>query len=203
MHTATQEIDSMIQAARHDHDALGELLMRFHALLTEVAAQKLHPAVSIKYDPADVASDTISAGLRGYKAFRGTTKGEFVAWLSIIHERTIWSLHHKYLSVKKNDIRREIPIYDRNRTTLVWLDVPNNDTSLTMREMRFDRASLLIDALLCLPERQREAVKLRHLRGWSLDAISAKLGCSDSAAAGYIKRGLRKLNRSLPPEARP
>jgi RNA polymerase sigma-70 factor (ECF subfamily) len=48
-----------------------------------------------------------------------------------------------------------------------------------------------------LPEMQREAVRLRHLEGCSVDDIADRLGRSPTAAAGLIKRGLETLRKRM------
>jgi hypothetical protein len=40
---------------------------------------------------------------------------------------------------------------------------------------------------------QREAIRLRHLEGWTLAALAERFGRSESAVAGLLKRGLRGL----------
>ena len=51
----------------------------------------------------------------------------------------------------------------------------------------------LAEALARLPEDQRRAVELKHLRGCSLEEVGRELGRSPEAAAGLLRRGLDKL----------
>ena len=48
-----------------------------------------------------------------------------------------------------------------------------------------------------LPSDQREAVRLRHLEGWSLKNLAGHFHRSESAVAGLLKRGLRGLREQL------
>ena len=59
--------------------------------------------------------------------------------------------------------------------------------------MRGEDAVRLAMALNQLPEDQAEAIRLRHLEGWTLAAMAAHLNRSESSVAGLIKRGLQKL----------
>jgi RNA polymerase sigma-70 factor (ECF subfamily) len=52
-------------------------------------------------------------------------------------------------------------------------------------------------ALARLPDAQREALVMRHLRGWSLSQIAEHLGRTHAAVAGLLKRGLRQLRIEL------
>ena len=63
---------------------------------------------------------------------------------------------------------------------------------------RQEQALRLSAALGRLPDAQREALVLRHLRGWSLAQIAGQLGRSRAAVAGLLKRGLQQLRRELP-----
>ena len=60
-----------------------------------------------------------------------------------------------------------------------------------------EEAIRLARALVTLPEDQREAVRLRHLEGWSLAEISAHFNRTPAATAGLIKRGMQKLREKL------
>ena len=66
--------------------------------------------------------------------------------------------------------------------------------------MRGERAAKIARALQTLPEAQREAVRLRHLEGCSLAQIAERLGRTEAATAGLLKRGLAKLREKLKDE---
>jgi RNA polymerase sigma-70 factor (ECF subfamily) len=63
--------------------------------------------------------------------------------------------------------------------------------------MRTEAGIRLQQAIDELPDHQREAVRLRHLQGWSLAQIAALLDRSEVAVAGLLKRGLRRLRDGL------
>ncbi len=55
----------------------------------------------------------------------------------------------------------------------------------------------LAEVMSSLPEDQREAVRLRHLEGWSLVELEHHFVRSETAVASLIKRGLEKLRKQL------
>ena len=59
------------------------------------------------------------------------------------------------------------------------------------------RASALYHALAKLPDRQREAVAMRHLDGLSNPEIADNLQLSTEAVESLIARGKRKLSEIL------
>lgn len=63
-----------------------------------------------------------------------------------------------------------------------------------------DRAAALETALAALPERQRQAVVLRHLEGLSNPEIAAILDCGVEAVESLIARGRRALTARLAPQ---
>lgn len=62
-----------------------------------------------------------------------------------------------------------------------------------------DRAGALAAALLALPERQRQAVVLRHLEGLSNPAIAEVMGIGVEAVESLTARGRRALAAMLAP----
>jgi RNA polymerase sigma-70 factor (ECF subfamily) len=55
----------------------------------------------------------------------------------------------------------------------------------------------LADALTQLPEAQREAIVLHHLQSCLLSETARSLGRSDTAVAGLLHRGLKKLREIM------
>ena len=55
----------------------------------------------------------------------------------------------------------------------------------------------LSDALLALPDSQREAIVLHHLQGWTLNEVASHLRRTDAAVAGLLHRGLRRLRELM------
>ncbi len=60
-----------------------------------------------------------------------------------------------------------------------------------------EQAALLEAALARLPDRQRLAVTLRHLEGWSNPAIAAAMSVGVEAVESLLGRGRRSLSRLL------
>ena len=76
-------------------------------------------------------------------------------------------------------------------------DVPDGAPSAVAVMIEAERASALDVALARLPERQREAVVLRHIEGFSNPDIAAMLGCGVEAVESLTARGKRALTADL------
>jgi len=75
----------------------------------------------------------------------------------------------------------------------------DKSAGVTQRLMAEDRARALIEALAQLPERQRQAVILRHIDGISNPEISQILDISVEAVESLTARGKRALAQGLAP----
>lgn len=77
---------------------------------------------------------------------------------------------------------------------------PADDTPSVSHQMHLaDRHSALRDALAALPERQAQAVALRHLEGLGNPEIAAIMDISTDAVESLTARGKRGLARLLTP----
>jgi RNA polymerase sigma factor (sigma-70 family) len=56
---------------------------------------------------------------------------------------------------------------------------------------------LVYEELRQLPERQRRAVELRHLKGLAIAEVAAELNCSRSTVVGLLNRGVKGLRGLL------
>jgi RNA polymerase sigma-70 factor (ECF subfamily) len=68
-----------------------------------------------------------------------------------------------------------------------------NDTSPSEVLERNEQSLRLLEAMQTLPERQRQAIIQKHLRGASLKQVAESLEISESAAAGLLHRGRMAL----------
>ena len=69
--------------------------------------------------------------------------------------------------------------------------------------IRAEAVVALLEALHQLPETQAEAIRLRYMEGLPLAEIVERMGKSDTAVAGLLKRGLQKLRTIMDTERLP
>lgn len=77
------------------------------------------------------------------------------------------------------------------------VEVPAELSSPSRQASRAEELLRLTAALATLPDDQRDAVEFRYLLGLGVDEVAARLGKSRAAAAGLLRRGLRKLRDRL------
>ena len=80
-----------------------------------------------------------------------------------------------------------------------WL--ASEQGSPSSRLAREERLLEMVEAMARLPEDQRIALELRHLKGLSVPDVCSQMGKSLPAVAGLLHRGLKKLRQDLREEA--
>jgi RNA polymerase sigma-70 factor, ECF subfamily len=171
---------------------------RFRSYLLLLARARLDPLVRSKVGASDIVQQTLLEAHRDLAQFRGRSPGEQAAWLRQILARNLANVVRD-LRRDKRDVAREQPLQaalDESASRLeAWLAAEQSSPSQQVE--RHERALRLADALERLPEKQREAVVLRHWQGCSLAEIGAQLGCTTAAVTGLLHRGLRNLRKQL------
>jgi RNA polymerase sigma-70 factor (ECF subfamily) len=170
----------------------------FRSYLLLLARVRLDPMVQGKVGASDIVQQTLLEAHRDRAQFRGRTVGEQAAWLRQILARNLANVLRD-LRRAKRDAAREQPLQaalDESASRLeAWLAAEQSSPSQHVE--RQERAVRLAEALATLPEKQREAVVLRHWHGCSLVEIGERLGCTTAAVTGLLHRGLRSLRKQL------
>lgn len=194
--------DERLGLARQDNaEVRGQLLDEQRDRLLRLAQQKLQGRVTVRVDPLDVVQETFLQAHRSFDQFQGDEEGAFRAWLDRILDNTITRALRNHLLLQKRTLNREQPLDDPQANS--WCAGPQLDaghTTPSQRAMRNEDEERLNRALEQLPDTQREAVRLRHLQGWSLAAIAEHLGRSTVATAALIKRGMESLRKHMDTE---
>ena len=181
-------------AKRGDQDARGQLLDHFRPELCELARKRIQGKLRARVDQSDVAQQSCLSALRDFDRFQGHELAEFAAWLRRIHEQNVRDAIRDHAVYKKRAVSKET----NDPGAVEAAHTPQ--ASPSRQAMEGERTSEIVKALERLPEGQREAVRLRHLVACSLAEIAQRLGRTESATAGLLKRGLAKLRESLKDE---
>ena len=162
-------------ARAHAGDAVAfrELFLRYHDRVFHYVAVRLGSPEEAR----DVAQEVFLAAWKGLPSFRPHHDGSFPAWLfGIARNLTAESL--------RRTLRRQTVALD------AWPDeTVEFEGSLVSRRS-------ISDALLRLPETQREVVVLRFIAGLPTREISVVIGKTESAISALQVRGLRRLEGS-------
>ncbi len=202
-----QSTTELVHAAKAgDNEQLGKLLENFRGYMFMLAHRYLSEKLKRRIDPADLVQVTFLEAKRDWDQFRGNTPGECAAWLRHILKNNVATAVARHVTTQKRSLSREVSFSakDNDGSDRQWIgDLPGSTTSPSRKAIRAESAKQLFDALHGLPETQAEAVRLRYMEGLSLAEIVDRMGKSETAVAGLLKRGLQKLRQSLsiePPE---
>jgi RNA polymerase sigma-70 factor (ECF subfamily) len=124
--------------------------------------------------------------------------GHVAAWLRRILANNLGDEIRRLKTGKRNVIReRSLDAALEHSSSRLQSWIAADQSSPSEPAQRQEQSMRVAAALARLPDAQREALVMRHLRGWSLSQIAKHLGRTHSAVAGLLKRGLQQLRIEL------
>lgn len=149
-----------------------------------------------RIDPADIVQVTFLEAKRDLHAFRGETPAEFAGWLRGMLKNNVASALSHHVMTQKRSTKKEVHAGGEgdNSSRQNWIhQLPGGKTSPSGIVVRQEAVVEMMNALHELPETQAEAIRLRYMEGLPLKEIVERMGKSETAVAGLLKRGLQKL----------
>jgi RNA polymerase sigma-70 factor (ECF subfamily) len=179
-------------------DAGDPSLERCREYLRMLARLQLSPKLHGKLDASDVVQQTLLSAHANRGQFRGQTEAEFLAWLRQILANHLAGAVRRF-GAGVRDIGRERSLEAKLEDSTARLDawLAADQSSPSQRVMREELHIRLADALGKLPEDQRVAVELHHLKGRSVAEAAEQMGRTKTAVVGLLFRGLKKLRQIL------
>jgi RNA polymerase sigma-70 factor, ECF subfamily len=197
--TAEPSTTALVHAAKAgDNEQFGRLLEQYRGYLLMLGHRYLSERMRRRVDPADLVQATFLEAKRDWASFRGSTPGEFTSWLRNILKNNLASAVARHVTTQKRSLNREVAVAGGNSSAGDWIaQQPGNTSTPSGKVVRAEAAAKLMEALHALPETQAEALRLRYLEGLTLLEIVDRMGKSEMAVAGLLKRGLAKLRTAL------
>jgi RNA polymerase sigma-70 factor (ECF subfamily) len=159
-----------------------------------LARLQLDPRVRGQMDPSDVVQQTLLAAYRKFGQFRGRTDAELRAWLRAILANRLALAARQF---GRRDARgRSLEAALETSSARLEALLASDQSSPSQGALRAERLVELAEALAKLPDDQRMALELRHLRGLSVPDVAEVMGRSTVSVTGLLYRGgkaLRKL----------
>jgi RNA polymerase sigma-70 factor (ECF subfamily) len=179
-------------------EARGGPWEEFRDYLHLLARLELDPRLQSKLDPSDLVQETLAKAHAGQARFRGTTDAERAAWLRAILANTITSAARRF-GAEARWVGRERSLEAAMGESSARLEafLAGGHASPSAQAVRQEQLARLAHALAELPDDQRAAVELKHLKGCSLDEVGRRLGRTKASAAGLLFRGLQRLRELM------
>jgi RNA polymerase sigma-70 factor (ECF subfamily) len=179
-------------------DASDLELERCREYLRMLARLQLSPRLHGKLDASDVVQQTLLSAHAHRDQFRGRSEAELLAWLRQILANHLAGAVRQF-GAGLRDIGRERSLEANLEDSAARLDawLAADQSSPSQRVMREELHLRLADSLGKLPEDQRLAIELHHLKGRTVAEAAEQMGRSKTAVVGLLFRGLKKLRQLL------
>ncbi|MGQ9590547.1 MAG: sigma-70 family RNA polymerase sigma factor [Planctomycetota bacterium] len=186
----------MTQAAPFDDLSLS----RYRAYLRVLAEIEIGRwgRLGAMLDPSDLVQETLLRAVRAQKQLRSATEPVVLGWLRAILARQLANLFRR-LRAEKRDVRRERPLERVLEESAEQISAAALKIAPSPSAQCRDEECLLriLEAIAALPDPQRQAFLLRHVRGLHLEEVCRNMGRSPASVAGLLRRAAASLRREL------
>ena len=176
-------------------------LERYRHYLSLLARLQLDARLQGKLDASDVVQQTLLQAHASLEQFRGRSSAELAAWLRQILVNTL-AMARRRFSTGARDVDRERAIeleLEQSASRIEsWLAAEQSTPS--QQVVHAEQLVRLAHALCALPDDQRQAVELHHLKGQTVAEVAEQLGKTKESVVGLLFRGLKKLRLLLAEE---
>jgi RNA polymerase sigma-70 factor (ECF subfamily) len=168
----------------------------YREYLRVLARMQIDPKLQAKIDPSDVVQQVLLKAHERQDQFRGQSDAERAAWLRRILANQITDALRRY-GRQQGDREQslETALEQSSARLDAWL--ASEQSSPGHRQERQERLLQMVEAMAKLPEDQRVALELRHLRGLSVPEVARQMGRSLPSVSGLLQRGLRNLRELM------
>jgi RNA polymerase sigma-70 factor (ECF subfamily) len=170
-------------------------LERYRRYLIVLARASIDPRLRPRLDASDVVQQTLLEAHKCASQLGDFNEEQVAGWLRRALANNITDAL-RGLARAKRDVGRQRSLdedYLARSSERVQSWLAADQSSPSEHAHRAERALWLAEALLALPEAQREALILQYWHGWSLAQIAAEMGRTPAAVAGLLKRGMQSL----------
>lgn len=177
-------------------------LERCRPYLHLMARLQLGTRLQGKLDASDVVQQTLLRAHEKREQFRGQSEAEWLGWLRQILANQLAESARRF-HAEARDVGRERPLEAKLEESSARLEawLVASGSSPSQQAMRGEEVLRLAAALAELPEDQRTAIELHHLKGLQVAEVGRIMGKTKPAIMGLLFRGLRRL-REIMPESR-
>ena len=181
-----------------DRDDSAQQLEQYRQYLALLARLQLDSRLASKVDLSGVVQQTLLEAHQARRQFRQGSGSHLAAWLRQILAHNLADEVRKF-QAQARDPARERSLHEAiDASSLLlnsWLAV--DQSSPSQHAMRQEQSLALAAALDELPEEQRMAIELHHLKGQPLAEIADQMDRSKGAVAALLFRGVKRLRELM------
>jgi RNA polymerase sigma-70 factor (ECF subfamily) len=169
-------------------------LEQYYSYVNFLVRQSFPPHLAAKVERRDVVQQVLLKVLESDPDFGGRSEGERLSFLrktyvSVVSDSVRYFDRGKRKGMLKQSLSESAARLEK------WLAAVQSSPS--QRASKHEQLLRLAHAIAELPENQRRAVELHHLKKHSLAETAEAMGISPQAAAGLLRRGLASLRDGL------
>src|SRR5262245_63027456 len=165
-------------------------LERYREYLRMLARLQLDPRLQGKLDPSDVVQQTLLKAHAKREQFRGQTEAEFTAWLRQILANTLAEEARRFGTAARDvDLERSLEAALSVSAARLEACLSASAPSPSEQADHNEQLLRLSAALALLPDDQRRAVELHHLRGLPAPEVARVMQRTPRSVAGLLLRG--------------
>ncbi|MCO6042712.1 RNA polymerase sigma factor [Aeoliella sp. ICT_H6.2] len=183
----------------NQHDNTANLLNQYRDYLALLGRLQLDPMLQAKVDVSGVVQATMLEACESDWA--SLEELDKLPWLRRVFSNNLLDEIRKFRT-EARDVRRERRLshrVDQSASRLqMWLKSENPSPS--HRAVQAEDELQLVGALASLPDAQREAIELHHLKGLPLEEVSRIMQRTKGSVAALIFRGTTRLRQIMPPK---
>ena len=199
----TTEVVELIQLARDgSSESLGELLDRYRNYLKLMASSRIPHWVQGRVGSSDVVQEVCVQAHQSFGQFRGSSEGEFIAWLRTVLASRLNRLLEQHVGAGKRDVRRERNMFDLAKSLgrssvrieeMIVDSAPSPSAAMQKGELLVAMSNLLAQ----LPEDYRQVILLRHTEGLSFSEVAERMGRAPGATRMLWFRAMDRMRELL------
>jgi RNA polymerase sigma-70 factor (ECF subfamily) len=173
-------------------------LESYREYLRLLARVQMDPRLSSKLDPSDMVQETLLRAHQALDQFEPRGQGDLTAWLRQILANVLTDAVRRY-STTTRDVALERSLQAAVEESSARLEhwIRTDQEAPEQEAVRQEQLLGLANAVAQLPDDQRTALELKHLHGWTVEAIAAQMERTRASVAGLLRRGLEKLRDLL------
>jgi RNA polymerase sigma-70 factor, ECF subfamily len=172
-------------------------LEKYCDYLRLLARLHIRPQLQSKIDPSDLVQDTLLKAHQSIGQFQGGGDAKLAAWLRRILANNLADTIRRFSGKREATLERSLQGAFEETTSRVegWLAAEQSTPS--EHAVREEKLCRLAEAIAELPEEQRVAIELHHLRELALAEVARQMDRTPASVAGLVRRGLITLRERL------
>ncbi len=192
---------TLLHRARGGDEAARELLFeKCRNYIALLARSQMETWMQSKVDASDLVQQTLLEAHRGFDQFRGTSEGEWLAWLRQILSHNAQDFIRRFKKTDKRRVQREIsldapvPGFSGSfRQDVTDEDQQTPSQLLAQQEQEIE----LANAIAQLSEDYQYVILLRNLQRLPFDEVAKRMGRTRPATQMLWMRAVKRLEQIL------